>query len=704
MIGRIPITDIQPVVDCGQWPAKSVAGETFDISATVFREGHDAVAAGVVLTSPDGARSRLKPMREQGQGTDRWSVPISLADEGDWQFRVEAWGDPIATWLHDAGIKIPRGLDSDLMCEEGARLFERAAQAVRQADCPAPPNGAGKKTPAAPGKKAPAREKDAKQSDGDGPCGHRAALLGIAATLRDEDLDPRARLSIAQLPETASLLAAHPLRDLVTRSKTHQLRVDRRRALYGSWYEFFPRSEGAVVDATGISKSGNFQTAAKRLPAIARMGFDVVYLPPVHPIGTTFRKGRNNTLTPEPDDPGSPWAIGSEDGGHDAIHPDLGTIDDFDEFVARARELGIEIALDFALQCSPDHPWVKEHPEWFTIRADGSIAYAENPPKKYQDIYPVNFDKDPEGIYAEVRRVLLHWMEHGVRIFRVDNPHTKPVAFWERLLADIRTTDPDVIFLAEAFTRPPMLHTLAKVGYHQSYTYYTWKNSKQDVESYLSELARDSSHFLRPNLFVNTPDILHEYLQQGGVPAFRIRAILAALTSPTWGVYSGYELGENVPVRPGSEEYLDSEKYQYRPREWAAAERAGRSLAPFITHLNLFRRAHPALQELRNLAFHRVDHPDLVCFSKRLPGAYDPATRRHGLGDVVLAVVNLDPHHTREATVDLDLPALGLDWNAEFVVDDELSGESYRWRQSNYVRLDPHKHPAHIFTVRAAHR
>ncbi|MEU6727810.1 alpha-1,4-glucan--maltose-1-phosphate maltosyltransferase [Nonomuraea wenchangensis] len=690
MIGRIPITDISPVVDCGQRPAKAVAGETFEVSATVFREGHDAVAAGVVLTSPDGQRGRLRPMRELGPGTDRWATEVCLPAEGDWLYRVEAWSDPISTWLHDAEIKIPRGMDVDLMCEEGARLFERAAKAVRAADCPSVPSAQNTAVRAG--------------GNGDPSCGHRAALLSVAATLRDDNLDPRARLSIAQLPDTAALLEAHPFRELVTRSKSFKVRVDRRRALYGSWYEFFPRSEGAVVGSGGPSKSGTFQTAARRLPAIAKMGFDVVYLPPIHPIGTTFRKGRNNTLSPEPDDPGSPWAIGSEDGGHDAIHPDLGTIEDFDEFVARTRELGMEVAIDLALQCSPDHPWVKEHPEWFTIRADGSIAYAENPPKKYQDIYPLNFDRDPEGIYAEVRRVVRHWMDHGVRIFRVDNPHTKPVNFWERLLADIHTTDPDVLFLSEAFTRPAMMRALAKVGFHQSYTYYTWKNSKYDVETYLSELARETSAYLRPNLFVNTPDILHEYLQHGGMPAFKIRAVLAALASPTWGVYSGYELGENIPVRPGSEEYLDSEKYQYKPRDWMTAEREGYSLAPFITHLNLFRRAHPALQELRNLRFHRVDQPDIVCFSKRLPGAYDPATRRHGLGDVVLAVVNLDPHHTHEATVDLDLPALGLDWNAEFVVDDELSGESYRWRQSNYVRLDPHIQPAHILTVRAAPR
>ncbi|GGK71230.1 alpha-1,4-glucan:maltose-1-phosphate maltosyltransferase 2 [Sphaerisporangium melleum] len=669
MIGRIPITDIQPVVECGRWPAKAVAGETFEISATVFREGHDAVAAGVVLTGPNGERGRLLPMREISQGTDRWGVEVTLPDEGEWHFRVEAWSDPIATWLHDAGIKIPRGIDSDLMCEEGARLFERSAKAVRQAGC-----------------------------DG---CAHRAALQAVADRLRDDDLDPRARLAMAQLPETAAVVAQHPLRDLVTRGPRMRVQVDRRRALFGSWYEFFPRSEGAIVEEGLAPRSGDFRTAAERLPAVAGMGFDVVYLPPIHPIGETFRKGRNNTLHPEPYDVGSPWAIGSEDGGHDAVHPDLGTLTDFDAFVTRARGLGLEVALDLALQCSPDHPWVKEHPEWFTVRADGSIAYAENPPKKYQDIYPLNFDKDPEGIYAEVLRVVRHWISHGVRVFRVDNPHTKPVGFWERLLADVRATDPDVLFLSEAFTRPAMLQALAKVGFHQSYTYYTWKNSKSDVESYLTELSHDTSHFLRPNLFVNTPDILHEYLQLGGVPAFKIRAVLAALASPTWGVYAGYELAENVPVRPGSEEYLNSEKFELRPRDWAAAEREGRSLAPFITALNLFRRAHPAVQELRNLRFHNIDHPDMVCFSKRLPGAYDASTRRHGVGDVVLVVVNLDPHNTHEATVRLDMPALGLDWGAEFVVDDELSGESYHWRNANYVRLDPHINPAHVLTLRA---
>lgn len=514
MIGRIPIQDIHPTVDCGRRPAKVAAGETFEISATVFREGHDAVAAGVVFTGPGGVRGPLLPMGELAPGTDRWGVEVTLPTEGEWRFRVEAWGDPMATWLHDAGIKIPRDLDADLMCEEGARLFDRAARAVRATDCgPAtgtvatgrPVSG---KTPAA---RTARRAKEAQKH----VCGHRAALQAVAARLRDPEIDPRARFTVAQLPETAALLRAHPLRDLVTRSAPRTVLVHRRRALFGSWYEFFPRSEGAITEQGVAPKSGTFQTAAKRLPTVAKMGFDVVYLPPIHPIGHSFRKGRNNTLTPEPYDPGSPWAIGSEEGGHDAIHPDLGTFEDFDAFVAKTRELGMEVAIDFALQCAPDHPWVKEHPEWFNIRADGSIAYAENPPKKYQDIYPLNFDRDPKGIYEEIRRVVRLWMDHGVRIFRVDNPHTKPVAFWERLLADVHTTDPDVLFLAEAFTRPAMMRTLAKVGFHQSYTYYTWKNSRPDVEAYLSELSHETSHYMRPNVFVNTPDILHEYLQHG---------------------------------------------------------------------------------------------------------------------------------------------------------------------------------------------
>jgi starch synthase (maltosyl-transferring) len=463
--------------------------------------------------------------------------------------------------------------------------------------------------------------------------------------------------------------------------------VHRQRALYGAWYEFFPRSEGARIDPLGEHDpvSGTLRTAAKGLDRIADMGFDVVYLPPVHPIGTTFRKGRNNTLHAAPSDPGSPWAIGSPAGGHDSIHPDLGTFDDFDAFVARAAELGLEVALDLALNASPDHPWVNKHPEWFTVRADGSIACAENPPKKYQDIYPINFDNDLEGLLAETLRIVRLWMSHGVRIFRVDNPHTKALPFWERLLADVARTDPDVIFLAEAFTRPAMMHALAMIGFHQSYTYFTWRNTAAELEDYLTELSRRDAHFMRPNFFANTPDILTEYLQHGGPPAFRARAVLAALLSPSWGIYSGFELCENVPLRPGSEEYLDSEKFAYRPRDWAAADREPDGLAPLITRLNGIRRAHPALHWLRNLRFHHVDQPEFLCFSKRA-GA-----------DTVLAVVNLDPHQAHEATAWLDTESLGQPAGSEFTVTDELTGQAYRWGQHNYVRLGPGM--AHIFAV-----
>ncbi|MBK3527411.1 alpha-1,4-glucan--maltose-1-phosphate maltosyltransferase, partial [Streptomyces sp. MBT70] len=394
-------------------------------------------------------------------------------------------------------------------------------------------------------------------------------------------------------------LARYPLRELVTASDAMPLLVERERALYGSWYEFFPRSEG-----TAEQPHGTFRTAARRLKAIADMGFDVVYLPPVHPIGTTHRKGPNNSLTAGPDDVGVPWAIGSPEGGHDAVHPALGTLEDFDHFVAEAGRLGLEVALDLALQCSPDHPWVEKHPEWFHHRPDGSIAYAENPPKKYQDIYPLAFDADMDGLVAETLRILRHWMAHGVRVFRVDNPHTKPVVFWERVIAETNRTDPDVIFLAEAFTRPAMMHTLAQIGFQQSYTYFTWRNTKQELTEYLTELTGEAAAYMRPNLFPNTPDILHAYLQHGGRPAFEVRAVLAATLSPAWGIYSGYELCENTPLREGAEEYLDSEKYQLRPRDWEAAEREGRTIAPLITRLNTIRRRHPALQRLRNLHFH----------------------------------------------------------------------------------------------------
>jgi starch synthase (maltosyl-transferring) len=674
VIGRIPILDLEPAVDCGARPVKAVAGETFAVSATVFREGHGLIGVAAVLRDPERNRGPLVRMRELAPGTDRYGADVTVTAEGLWRYHVEAWADPIASWQHDAAIKIPAGQDVELMLTEGALLFGRAARRIPQ------PPGASR------------------------PAAARTALRALVALLRDRDLPPEERFAETETAAIAAILERWPLRDLVTRSRALPVQADRERALYGSWYELFPRSEGALVDPTGQTPpvSGTLRTAARRLDAVAGMGFDVVYLPPVHPIGVTFRKGPNNTLTPQDGDPGSPWAIGSADGGHDAIHPDLGTFEDFDHFVGRSRELGMEVALDLALQASPDHPWVKEHPEWFTTRADGSIAYAENPPKKYQDIYPVNFDNDPEGIYAEVLRVVRLWIDHGVTIFRVDNPHTKPLRFWERLLTQIRVSRPDVLFLAEAFTRPAMMAALAKIGFDQSYTYFTWRNSVPELIEYALELSGPAAAYMRPNLFTNTPDILNDYLQYGGLPAFKIRAVLASMLSPTWGIYSGFELGEHVPVHPGSEEYLDSEKYQYRPRDWAAAAQDHLGIADFITQLNRIRRAHPALHRLRNLRFHYVDQPELMCFSKRTgsipasPMTGSPGPAAPG-ADTILVVVNVNPFQTREATVWLDLPELGV--GSQFTVTDELTGESYTWGGANYVRLDPATRPAHIFTV-----
>ncbi|MEU9209679.1 alpha-1,4-glucan--maltose-1-phosphate maltosyltransferase [Streptomyces sp. NPDC048415] len=646
--GRIPLMDVHPVVECGRRPAKAVCGETFQVTATLFGEGHDAVAANVVLRDPKGRAGPWTPMRELDPGSDRWGAHVTPGEVGHWTYLVEAWSDPVTGWRRSAEIKVPAGIDLGLVLEEGAALYERAAAGV--------PDAVG-----------------------------RDAVLTAADALRDESRPPAARLAAALSPEAAAALARHPLRERLTRSRPLPLLVERERALYGSWYEFFPRSEG-----TPERPHGTFRTAAERLPAIAEMGFDVVYLPPIHPIGTTFRKGPNNSLSASRRDVGVPWAIGSPEGGHDAVHPELGTIDDFDAFVRRAAREGLEVALDFALQCSPDHPWVEKHPEWFQHRLDGTIAYAENPPKKYQDIYPIAFDEDMPGLIAETLRVLRFWMDHGVRIFRVDNPHTKPVVFWERVIAEVNRTDPDVIFLAEAFTRPSIMHRLAAIGFQQSYTYFTWRNTKEELTEYLTELSGEAAASMRPNFFVNTPDILPGYLQHGGRPAFEVRAVLAATLSPAWGMYAGYELCENTPLKPGSEEYLDSEKYQLRPRDWASAEREGRTIAPLITRLNGIRRRHKALHELRNLHFHEADNEAVIAYGKRT-GA-----------DKVVVVANLDPHHTQEATVSLDMPRLGLGWHETVSVRDELTGETYRWGRANYVRLGPGG--AHVLTIRPAPR
>jgi starch synthase (maltosyl-transferring) len=667
MVARIPITNVSPVIEHGRYPVKAVPGEILTVEAAVFREGHDMLGAGVVLTDAAGRDRPLVHMREL-DFPNLYQAEVSPDDVGAWTYRIESWSDPYGTWRHAAEIKIPAEIDVELMFTEGQLLFKRAIKNIP------PRTDAGKAA--------------------------RQTLTSAAAAGRDKKLPAQVRLAALTSPEVADAMHQFPLRDLLSTEGPYPIYVDRRLALYGSWYELFPRSEGATYDETAKEwSSGTFKTAAERLDAVAAMGFDVVYLPPIHPIGEVNRKGPNNTLTPGPGDPGSPWAIGSKDGGHDAVHPDLGTIEDFDAFVDRARSLGLEVALDLALQCAPDHPWVAEHPEWFSTRADGSIAYAENPPKKYQDIYPMNFDNDFDGVSREVLRVVRHWMDHGVRVFRVDNPHTKPVMFWEWLFNEVRKTDPDVVFLSEAFTRPFMMRALGIVGFQQSYTYFTWRNAKWELESYLAEVSHETADLMRPNFFVNTPDILTEYLQYGGPAAFKIRAAIAATGSPSWGVYSGYELYEHVAVRPGSEEYLNSEKYQYRPRNWEAAETEGRSLTPYLTRLNEIRRAHPALQYLRNITIHSTDDDAVIAYSKRLPAAHGSVDQPD---DVVIVAANVDPHGARETIVHLDMPSLGFDWHETFVVEDEITGAEWRWGEHNYVRLDPSTEPAHILAVRRA--
>ncbi len=679
MAGRIGIDDVAPVVSAGRYPAKAVVGEVVPVRATVWREGHDAVAATLVVRYHGTAypqlnegpalapaakpvpidtvvtpASRIKPQAipmSPGRTPDVLHGVFSPDRVGLWTFRVDGWGDPIATWRRAVTAKLDVGqseaeLSNDLIV--GARLLDRAATGM--------------------------------------PRTLRDPVLEAAEILRKPG-DPFTRAGAALSDEVTELLAQYPLRDQITRGEQYGVWVDRPEARFSAWYELFPRSTGGW-DKTGTPVHGTFATAAKALPRIAKMGFDVVYLPPIHPIGKVHRKGRNNSVTAAPKDVGSPWAIGSEKGGHDAVHPKLGTIEDFDDFVTAARDEGLEVALDLALQAAPDHPWAKAHPEWFTVLPDGTIAYAENPPKKYQDIYPVNFDNDPAGIYNEVLRVVRHWVGHGVKIFRVDNPHTKPPNFWAWLIGQVKATDPDVLFLAEAFTRPARLYGLAKLGFTQSYSYFTWRTAKWELTEFGEQIV-EHADYARPNLFVNTPDILHESLQHGGPGMFAIRAVLASTFSPAWGVYSGYELFEHRPVREGSEEYLDSEKYELRPRDFEAALARGESLEPFLGRLNEIRRLHPALREMRTLKFHHVDNDALLAYSK-----FDPVT-----GDAVLVVVTLNPFGAEEATLWLDMAALGMEPYDRFWVRDEVSGDEYQWGQSNYVRLDPGRAVAHIFNM-----
>jgi starch synthase (maltosyl-transferring) len=646
-VGRFPILDVWPTVTNGR-SAKATVGEPITIRATATREGHDSLGVSVVLTSPKGASQTF---RAQSGFNDVFSAEIVPDEMGMWSFRIESWDDVWGTWHHAAGLKVPADVDVEVELEEGARIFERAlieTLSTAKSDL-------------------------------------QKAISDAVKVLRDKKVDPKVRLAAAFNPIIDQAMHDFPIRDLISSSDDFPILVESKRALYGAWYEFFPRSEGATLKPY---KTGTFKTAMKRLPAIADMGFQVVYVPPIHPIGKTNRKGRNNTLTPKPEDVGSPWAIGSADGGHDAVNPELGTLADFDAFVAEIKRLNMEIALDLALQASPDHPWVKSHPEWFKQRNDGSIAFAENPPKKYQDIYPMYFDTDPEGLYNEIERIVRFWMNRGVRIFRVDNPHTKPVWMWQRLIAAINANDPDVIFLAEAFTTPAMMRVLAEVGFQQSYTYFTWRNDKHGLTQYINELAHDSSAYMRPNFFANTPDILPTYLQTSGPAGFAIRATLAATLSPTWGIYSGFEIYESAVLKEGGEEYLNSEKFELRPRDWQAAEDEGRTLAPYITRLNELRRDHKALQQLRNVVFHNVDDNEVIAFSKTSGD------------DTVLVICTLDPKGTRDTWVHLDMPALGFNWDDRVYGHDLVTDTTWTWSKDVKVHIDPYRSVAHVVTLR----
>ncbi|MCY0905653.1 alpha-1,4-glucan--maltose-1-phosphate maltosyltransferase [Arthrobacter sp. H14-L1] len=672
--GRIPITAVSPVVEGGQFPVKAVPGADLEVAATVFREGHDVLGVHAVLLDAQGTENQRTRLRPLGKGSDRWAGLLTPPSTGRWSFAIEGWADLFATWQHNAEVKIAADVDVEVMLAEGAALLAKAA----------------------------------------GDDGRLAAdaktFRAAAGQLADATLAVPDRLGAGTHPTVLAAVDRLPISALVTRSAAYPIQVERDAAGRGSWYEFFPRSEGAVRDpATGEWTSGTFRTAAGRLAAVAQMGFDVIYLPPIHPIGKVNRKGPNNSLIARPADPGSPWAIGSDEGGHDAIHPDLGGFEDFAAFVGQAQALGLEVALDLALQCAPDHPWARDHPEWFVTRVDGSIAYAENPPKKYQDIYPLNFDNDPDGLSREILRIVELWIAQGVKIFRVDNPHTKPVWFWEWLLGTVNAAHPEVVFLAEAFTRPAMMRALGRAGFQQSYSYFTWRNTKEEVEEYLQEISHETPAFFRPNFFVNTPDILTEYLQYGGPAAFKIRAVLASMGSPLWGMYAGFELYEHI-ARPGAEEYIDNEKFEYKQRDFAAAEAAGRSLAPYVTRLNQIRRDHPALMDLSNITIQGTSDAATIAFSK-----HKTIHRPDGstVKDTIIVVVNLDPHSAREGAIYLDLAALQLDppdldsgtgdsgaAPGTFTVDELITGESWHWGSENYFRLDAYREPAHILHVR----
>jgi len=671
-LDHLTIECVSPELDGGRYAVKRVIGDTVWAGADIFKEGHDLLAARAMYKGPGDTGWSATPLAFDFDN-DRWFGSFEIDRVGLWRFTIEAWTDAFGTWRSELRKKVDAGQDIHVELLEGALLVRAAARRAKS-----PPI--------------------------------RASLLQTARIFEDRrETSAEARIQRAFDEDLLiQMNELFPPRDLTCYARELTIYADRERARFAAWYELFPRSQAPD------GRHGTFDDAAKRLPRLAELGYDVIYLPPIHPIGRTFRKGKNNSLTPDPDDVGSPWAIGNENGGHTAIEPALGTVEDFERFVRTARAHALDVALDYALQCSPDHPWVKEHPDWFHIRPDGTIKYAENPPKKYQDIYPINFwCDDRQNLWNACRDIVLYWIARGVTIFRVDNPHTKPLAFWEWMIGEVQRDHPDTIFFAEAFTRPKRMKSLAKLGFTMSYTYFTWKNTSWELRDYLDELTNSPMvEYFRGNLFANTPDILNEYLVHGGPAAFRIRLLLASTLLPLYGLYSGYELFENVPFRPGSEEYLDSEKYQIKPRNWEAPG----NLNSVIQLLNRMRRENRALQLYDNLTFHTSENPQVLFYRKaatvrprewiggRASFHTVPAELRAEMraedGDLLIAVT-LDPRLPQETMVHVPLADLGLAEDASYLVQDLLTGTHYTWRGArNYVRLDPMTGQiGHIFRV-----
>jgi starch synthase (maltosyl-transferring) len=640
---RVIIEGVEPQVDAGRFPAKRVVGDVVVVEADIFTDGHDRLEAVVLHKAEGDGQWREAPMVPLPN--DRWQGRVPLQTLGRTVFTIEAWVDHFVTWHSDLKKRVNAGQDVRLQLLIGARLISAAAARADGAD---------------------------------------RTMLQEASSLLESDAPVDDRVARVFQDDLLPLMIRHADRTLATRfSRELVIVADPPRARYSTWYELFPRSAG------GDGAHGTLRDVEAQLPYVAGMGFDVLYLPPIHPIGVAFRKGRNNSTSSQAGEPGSPWAIGGAEGGHTAIHPELGTFDDFERLVRAAADTGIDVALDIAFQVSPDHPWVQEHPEWFLTRPDGTIQYAENPPKKYEDIYPFNFEtRDWKALWTHLRDVFLFWIDKGVRIFRVDNPHTKALPFWEWAIGEIKAAHPDIIFLAEAFTRPKVMYYLAKAGFTQSYTYFAWRTTKADLTEYFTELTTPPVRdFFRPNVWPNTPDILTEQLQYGGRPAFMARLVLAGTLSASYGIYGpAFELGEHRARHHGSEEYLDSEKYEIR--RWSLDDPG--SLRDFITRVNRIRRHNPALQSDHSLRFHSTSNDQILCYSK----AADDRT------NVVLTCVNLDVQHQQSAWIDLDLDALGVRADEPFQVHDLLSDARYTWHGPRaFVELNPHIVPAHILLI-----